>query len=73
MQMQKGITLVALVITVIILLILTGVALSMGMSEEGLFYKTNNAVDKWNNKVEEDKNMVHIANELITENPYGIE
>ncbi|MBR6033201.1 MAG: hypothetical protein IKP28_00360 [Clostridia bacterium] len=49
--MKKGITLIALVITVIVLLILAGVVISMGVSSEGLFTKTNDAVDRWNKKV----------------------
>jgi len=40
---QKGITLVALVITVIVLLILAGVAMSLITGEGGLFARANRA------------------------------
>lgn len=40
---NKGVTLVALVITIIVLLILAGVTLSMVMGESGIFGKANNA------------------------------
>ncbi len=56
---QKGITLVALVITVIVLLILAGTAITVGLSGDGLFERTNSAVEKWNNKVGEEENAVN--------------
>ena len=43
---EEGITLVALVITIIVLLILAGVTLSMVMGESGIFGKANNAKEK---------------------------
>lgn len=43
---EKGITLVALVITIIVLLILAGVTLSMVMGDSGIFGKANNAKEK---------------------------
>ncbi len=44
---EKGITLIALVVTIIILLILAGVTLNMVMSGDGLFSKARNAADKY--------------------------
>ena len=43
---EKGITLVALVITIIVLLILAGVTLSMVMGDSGIFGKANNAKEQ---------------------------
>ena len=43
---ERGITLVALVITIIVLLILAGVTLSMVMGESGIFGKANSAKGK---------------------------
>lgn len=40
---NKGVTLVALVITIIVLLILAGVTLSMVMGDSGIFSKANKA------------------------------
>lgn len=47
MKGQKGITLVALVITVIVMLILAGVAISVLTSDGGLFNKTRNAANAY--------------------------
>ena len=44
---EKGITLIALVVTIIILLILAGVTLNMALSDNGLFSKTKEAVEKY--------------------------
>ena len=54
---ERGITLVALVITVIIMLILAGVALSLITGEEGLFARTNHAASLYKDasQVEADK------------------
>ena len=43
---SKGITLIALVITIIVLLILAGVSLNLIMGEEGILGKATTAVDK---------------------------
>jgi len=43
---NKAITLIALIITIIVLLILAGVTLNMVMGENGIFGKANNARDK---------------------------
>ncbi len=51
---EKGITLVALVITIIVLLILASVAISMAVDSDGLFIKANTAVTEWNATVEEE-------------------
>lgn len=53
---QNGITLVALVITVIILLILAAVAMSMITGNDGLFEKANNAATKYNESAQNEKN-----------------
>ena len=44
---EKGITLIALVVTIIILLILAGVTLNMALSRDGLFSRARNATDKY--------------------------
>lgn len=43
---QKGITLVALVVTIIVLLILAGVSLSLVAGSDGILGRATNAVDK---------------------------
>ena len=43
LQKKKGITLIALVITIVIMLLLAGVAIQMTIGENGLISKTNQA------------------------------
>ena len=43
---NKGITLIALVITIIVLLILAGVSINMLLGENGLITNTQNAISK---------------------------
>ena len=68
---EKGITLIALVITVIVLLILAGAAVSIGLNGDNLFAKANEAKDEWNEKVEENneilENLATILNTLVEE------
>ena len=54
MKDQKGITLVALVITVIVLLILAGTAITIAINGGDLFGKSSNAVTQFNNKVNDE-------------------
>ena len=65
---QKGITLISLVITVIILLILAAVAINLAVDSNGLFRKTGDAANKWNSSVAEEgqtlKDMLAIADEI---------
>ena len=43
----QGITLIALVVTVIVLLILAGVAINLTVGDNGLFRRAQNAADTW--------------------------
>ena len=45
---KRGITLIALVVTIVVLLILAGVAINAIFNQGELFNKSNEAVDKWN-------------------------
>ena len=51
---ERGITLIALVVTIIILLILAGVTLNMTLSQNGLFSRAQNAADQYK-KAQEDE------------------
>lgn len=44
---ENGITLVALVVTIIVLLILAGVAISLTVGQNGLFKRAQNAANTW--------------------------
>ena len=48
MKKERGITLVALVVTIIVLLILAGVTIGMATSDTGIFKRASNAADTWN-------------------------
>lgn len=65
---QKGITLVALVITVIVLLILAGTAITLALDGGGLFSHANNAATKWNDAVNLENNA--LTNLMTNANAY---
>lgn len=46
---QKGITLITLVITIVILIILAGVAISLSLSDNGIFNNTKKAKKLYTN------------------------
>lgn len=56
---QKGITLISLVITVIILLILATVAINLAVDSNGLFGKAGQASNKWNESVATEESALN--------------
>ena len=54
---KAGITLVSLVITIIVLLILAGVAINLAIDEEGLIGKAEEAVESWNSAVGKERSQ----------------
>ena len=58
MKGQNGITLVALVITVIVMLILAGVAISALTSDGALFNKTKNAANAYEISAWEENQII---------------
>lgn len=66
MKQERGITLIALVITIIVLLILAGVSIAMLTGENGLLSRSKNAVIE--SKIADCKEHVMLTvNELISE------
>ena len=55
---EKGITLVALVITVIVLLILAGTAITIAINGGDIFTKATTARETWNAALEEEENAL---------------
>ena len=47
MKKQKGITLIALVVTIVILVILAGVAINLTLGENGIFTKAQYAKEQY--------------------------
>ena len=58
MRKERGITLVALVITVIVMLILAGVAISALSGQEGLFSKTKDAADTYTREAQVENEKI---------------
>ncbi len=65
----KGITLIALVVTIIVLLILAGIAISLTVGNNGLFARAKNAANTWReaevNEVSEMKNFEDVYDETL--------
>ena len=62
---EKGITLIALVVTIIVLLILTGVTLNMTLADNGLFSRTKEAVEKYKKAEKDESKDISILEEMI--------
>lgn len=62
---EKGITLVALVVTIVVLLILAGVSISLVIGQNGIVNKAKAARDNHQAATqEEDKQMKNVADEM---------
>ena len=55
---RKGITLIVLIITVVVMLILAGVAISAVVDGDGLFSKTRQATEIYENSAEEENSLI---------------
>ncbi len=65
---ELGITLIALVVTIIILLILAGVTLNIALSDGGLFSKTKKAAEDYKQEEsEEEESIRQITTQLYSE------
>ena len=65
MKSTRGITLIALVITVIVMLILAGVAISVLTDDGGLFEKTRGAAEAYENSAEKEaKQLNDLMNDI---------
>lgn len=62
---QKGITLVALVITIIVLLILAGVALATLSGQGNIIGNAENAVDKYQTTAGADQNIINTVDKML--------
>jgi len=65
MKNIKGITLIALVITIIVLIILAGVAISLSIGENGIFNKAKYASEEYSNEqAREETEIAKLTNEI---------
>ena len=61
----KGITLIALVVTIIVLLILAGVAINLTVGDNGLFKRAENAANTWQMAEQNEQIEMEQAGEFI--------
>lgn len=59
MRNTKGITLIALIITIIVLLILAGVTLSTLNGTDNILFKANNVVELYESSVNDEQNKIN--------------
>ncbi len=64
---ERGITLVALVVTIIILLILAGVTLNIALSENGLFQRAKGAAKRYENASENEAEILDNLDKTLAE------
>ena len=65
LKREKGITLVALVVTMVVLLILAGITINILFSDNGIIKKAQEAVNKTNQaQIEEQQGLQNLANQL---------
>ena len=62
---QRGITLIALVVTIIVLLILAGVAITLSIGENGIFKRAGQAADAWENATKNEEKEMDGASDII--------
>lgn len=65
MKKEEGITLVALIVTVVILIILAGVSLNLAFSDNGLIKKAQYAVNKSENSDENTQKKLNETKEWL--------
>ena len=62
---EKGITLIALVVTIVVLLILAGITINMLFSNEGILKTTGDAANTWNEATKnEQESLTNIAEQI---------
>ena len=71
MRGQKGITLVALIITIVVLLILATVAIT-SLQENNIIDNANMAVNAYNNKVQQSENQITTLNQTLQDYINGL-
>ena len=67
MLKEKGITLIALVITVIVLLILAGVTLATITGYDGILPNAQNAVDKYKEGEGKEQQIIRVTGHCCTQ------
>ena len=64
---QKGVSIVALIITVILLVILTGVVIKYTLDDRNILDQSQKAVNDYNEKVNELQNQINDLQDMLNE------
>ena len=67
MREEKGITLVALVVTIIVLLILAGVTITLALSQNGIIGRAQQAGTAWNTGAKTEANDMENFTEYVND------
>ena len=67
MREEKGITLVALVVTIIVLLILAGVTISLALNSNGIIGRARSAEATWNQGAKNEAIAMNAAEKEIND------
>ena len=67
MKKQNGITLVALVVTIVVLLILAGITIMYAIGDNSIFQKAQNAKDKTNQAIKNEQEYMNQIDNMINE------
>ena len=62
---EKAISLVALTVTIIVLLILAGVAITLSIGENGIFKRAGQAADTWENATKNEEKEMNSVVDII--------
>ena len=64
-KQEKGITLIALILTIVVLLILAGVTINLAVNNQGIFNKAKTATRAYENATEDERTGLDEADKEI--------
>lgn len=73
MKQQKGITLIALVITIVVLIILAGVAISLTLTDNGIFNRAKQGRDMYSNAAGKESDEINQVDTLVNDLVNGMD
>lgn len=73
MKQQKGITLIALVITIVVLIILAGVAISLTLTDNGIFNRARQGRDMYSNAAGKESDQINKVDGLVNDLVNGMD
>lgn len=73
MKQQKGITLIALVITIVVLIILAGVAISLTLTDNGIFNRAKQGRDMYSNAAGKESDQINKVDGMVNDLVNGMD